>query len=152
MFPDLSGLEFEGDTVTVRLARPQRRVQVDRELLLVPSVLGSPNVFTVVDAPWPLSVYYPARAAAEIREPQCAADDWLATLAGRTRARVLRSVSQPATTTQIAARLRIAPASVSQHLQRLHRGGLIRRTRRGVRVVYTLSETGRRLLALEATA
>lgn len=139
-----------GGRLTLRSARSRRRVRVDRELLLVPSVLGAPEVFAVLDSPWASSVYYPARGAAGIREAPGAASAWLETLAGRTRARVLECLRQPATTADVAARLRLAPASAFQHLQRLLRAGLIDRTRVGPRVFYGLSDRGRRLLALAA--
>lgn len=148
IFADLNGLQLDTRHVTVTSTRQGRRVNVERELLLVPTVLGSPDVFAVLDSPWPVSVYYPARGAADIWDTQGETTDWLATLAGRTRARVLRALRQPATTTQIAARLRIAPASASQHLQRLRRAGLIQPTRMGTRVIYGLTGRGRRLAEL----
>lgn len=148
IFADLRGLQLDTWHVTVKSARDGRCVRVERELLLVPSVLGSPDVFAVLDSPWPVSLYYPARGAAGLWESQGIAGDWLETLAGRTRARVLHAVRRPATTTQIAARLRIAPATASQHLQRLRRAGLIQPTRVGTRVMYGLTGRGRRLVEL----
>jgi DNA-binding transcriptional ArsR family regulator len=148
MFPDLPDLEFGDRHLTVKSGRGSRRVMLDRELLLVPTVFGWPTLFAVLDPPWLLSVYYPARGAGEIWQAAADTPDRLETLAGRTRARVLKAVGLPSTTTQVAARLRIAPASASQHLQRLHSAGLVCRTRAGSVVIYALTDVGAELLSL----
>lgn len=147
VFSDFSGVHLDARRMTVRTRCERPDARVDRELLLVPSVLGAPDIFAVVDAPWPLSVYYPARGAGEIWETE-PAGDWLETFAGRTRVRILKCVREPSTTSQVAARVRLAPASVSHHLQRLRRAGLVHRTRAGAQVVYALTGRGKQLLAL----
>jgi DNA-binding transcriptional ArsR family regulator len=148
LFSDLRVVLVDARRCTVRSSRQRRRVTIERELLLVPTVLGSPEVFTVLDSPWPSSVYYPARGAGAIWELPRETPGWLATLAGRPRTRVLMSLIEPATTTVLARRLGLAPASVSQHLQRLHRAGLLYRARIGAQVSYRLTPLGRRLLSL----
>ena len=57
-------------------------------------------------------------------------------LIGRTRARILAAVADPATTGEVAGRLRLSPSTVSYHLQILHRAGLVRRTRELRSVLY----------------
>ena len=57
-------------------------------------------------------------------------------LIGWTRARILAAVAAPATTAEVAARLRLSPSTVSYHLQILHRAGLVRRTREVRSVLY----------------
>ncbi|MEY9931083.1 DNA-binding transcriptional ArsR family regulator [Catenulispora sp. GP43] len=59
-----------------------------------------------------------------------------AELIGRTRARILAAVADPATTGEVAGRLRPSPSTVSYHVQILHRAGLVRRTRDVRRVLY----------------
>jgi DNA-binding transcriptional ArsR family regulator len=59
-----------------------------------------------------------------------------AELIGRTRARILAAVADPATTGEVAGQLRLSPSTVSYHLQILHRAGLVRRTRDVRRVLY----------------
>jgi DNA-binding transcriptional ArsR family regulator len=125
--------------------------RVDQDgLLLVPSVFSWPDVFTVHDEAWRASIYYPARGAGTLWEPlreeRRRLRDPLALLAGSGRARVLRALAAPATTTELAVRLGASPASVSAHLQRLQRAGLLERTRIGRRVFYQTSATGRDLL------
>lgn len=148
LFPDLPGVVFHDRHLSFRSAQGHRRLALDRELLLVPSVFGSPSLFAVVDAPWTPSVYYPARGASEIWQRGTRAPDRLETLAGRARARVLKAATLPSTTTEIAARLRMAPASASQHLQRLLAAGLVRRTRAGRSVIYLVTDVGAELVAL----
>jgi len=57
-------------------------------------------------------------------------------LIGWTRARILAAVAAPATTGEVAGRLRLSPSTVSYHLQILHRAGLVRRTREVRSVLY----------------
>lgn len=59
-----------------------------------------------------------------------------AELIGQTRARILAATAQPATTGEVAGRLRLSPSTVSYHLQILHRAGLVRRTRDARTVLY----------------
>jgi DNA-binding transcriptional ArsR family regulator len=148
LFSDLRVVLVDARHCTVRSGRQRRRVTIERELLLVPTVLGSPEVFTVLDSPWPSSVYYPARGAGAIWEVPGETPGWLATLVGRPRTRVIMSLIEPATTTVLARRLGLAPSSVSQHLQRLHRAGLLYRARTGAQVSYGLTPLARRLLLL----
>ena len=60
----------------------------------------------------------------------------MARLIGTTRARVLDALVVPLTTTELSARLEVAPSTVSTHLKVLHTAGLVRRRRDGQRVVY----------------
>ncbi|WP_051970726.1 ArsR/SmtB family transcription factor [Kitasatospora azatica] len=57
-------------------------------------------------------------------------------LIGPTRASLLAELSQPRTTGELAERVHLSPATVSYHLQILHRAGLLRRTRRSRSVLY----------------
>ncbi|SEE86186.1 ArsR family transcriptional regulator [Jiangella alba] len=51
-------------------------------------------------------------------------------------ARLLSDLGVARTTSELAARQRLAPSTVSYHLARLHRTGLVRRRRQGRRVLY----------------
>lgn len=55
---------------------------------------------------------------------------------GHTRLLLLASLQQPHTTTQLAARHHLSPSTVSYHLARLYRAGLVVRTRDGGSVRY----------------
>jgi DNA-binding transcriptional ArsR family regulator len=122
------------------------------DLLLVPSLFAWPDVFTVHDRQWRASIYYPARGAGTLWAAPAAprgssGRDALALLAGSGRARVLRALVAPATTTELAARLGASPASVSVHLRRLWKAGCLERIRVGRHVFYQVSATGHDVLA-----
>lgn len=67
---------------------------------------------------------------------------------GAGRARVLRLLSTPAHTGEIAHRLAITAGAASQHLSRLQQAGLTEPRRSGKRVYYHLTRRGEKLLAL----
>lgn len=116
-------------------------------LLIVPSVFGWPDAFVVSSPAWQLTLAYPARGVQQMwdaRRPPTSVG--LAALFGATTGRLLLSLRAPATTQDLAAILDVTPGAVSQHLQRLHRAGLLTRDRAGVRVWYGLSQRGARVL------
>jgi len=78
-------------------------------------------------------LFYPVARPTPGSAPQPARPD---ELIGRTRARILAAVADPATTGEVAGRLRLSPSTVSYHLQILHRAGLVRRTRDVRSVLY----------------
>lgn len=67
---------------------------------------------------------------------------------GAGRARVLESLLIPATTSEIAFKLHSSAGTISQHLMRLHKAGLVESRRSGKRVFYQLTERGQKLMAL----
>ncbi|MFI7413873.1 helix-turn-helix domain-containing protein [Streptomyces sp. NPDC049627] len=69
----------------------------------------------------------------------------MASLLGPTRAGLLTALAQPASTTQLAARHFLSPATVSYHLGVLHRAGLVARARSGRSVLYRRTPEGSRL-------
>ncbi|GAA1112973.1 winged helix-turn-helix domain-containing protein [Kribbella jejuensis] len=77
------------------------------------------------------------------------ATDALADLLGRTRAAVLRSLTHPATTTQLARRLGISLASTSDHTRILRAAGLITTHRAQGTALHALTPTARPLLTRE---
>jgi DNA-binding MarR family transcriptional regulator len=72
----------------------------------------------------------------------------LASLIGRTRARVLAEIGAAGghTTTEIARRLRISAASASEHAYALRAAGLIHTERAGACVEHRITRLGRALL------
>jgi DNA-binding transcriptional ArsR family regulator len=114
-----------------------------RGLLLVPSVLVWPHVAVYIDPPWPHALIYPARGTAALLEPdRTPPPAALADLLGRSRARLLSTLAEPASTTQLAASLRLAPGAVGDHLAVLRRAGLVNRARAGRSVLYRRTPLG----------
>lgn len=144
------GVRWSGSTLLVANEHEQRRALGGEGLVLLPSVFAWPRVFAVLDPPWQPTLIYPARGAALLwEEPADAAADALAGLLGRTRAALLASITEPASTTQLAARHGLTPGAVSQHLGVLAATGLARRARAGRAVLYAVTPLGSALLAAQ---
>ena len=112
-------------------------------LLLVPSVFVWPGVAVHTDEPWPRTLIYPARGSAALwQRPPVVEPDALADLLGRSRARLLVALDEPASTTQLAASLDLAVGAVGDHLTVLRRAGLLRRARSGRSVLYQRTPLG----------
>ncbi|MEV4375884.1 winged helix-turn-helix domain-containing protein [Streptosporangium sp. NPDC049644] len=113
-----------------------------RGLLLVPSYLTL----------GPLLTYRPGRSTVlvypVVREdrPADSAADVLGPLLGHTRAAVLAALRDPATTTALAERVGVSPASISQHTTVLRNAGLVSTTRIGAAVLHSLTPMGAALL------
>jgi DNA-binding transcriptional ArsR family regulator len=124
--------------------RADGEVDLDgRGLLLVPSVFVWPQVAVYTDPPWPHALIYPARGTAALLDPDdVPPPSALADLLGRSRARLLASLAEPASTTQLAASLRLAPGAVGDHLAVLRRAGLVNRARAGRSVLYRRTPLG----------
>lgn len=112
-------------------------------LLLVPAVFVWPNIGAYTDPPWPTALVYPARGAAALWESGPATPpDALASLLGRSRARLLVALSDPASTTQLATSLGMATGGVGDHLAVLRNAGLVTRARSGRSVLYRRTPLG----------
>ena len=84
----------------------------------MPSVFVWPSIAAYTDPPWPKALIYPARGIAALWEPGAGAPpDALAALLGRSRARLLVALAEPASTTQLATVLGLAPGAVGDHLR-----------------------------------
>jgi DNA-binding transcriptional ArsR family regulator len=80
-------------------------------------------------------------------ESAAQAPEALAALVGRARARLLQSLAEPASTTQLARSLGLAPGAVGDHLGVLLRAGLLDRARSGRSVLYHRTPLGDALAA-----
>ncbi|MFC9930922.1 ArsR/SmtB family transcription factor [Streptomyces sp. NPDC127190] len=130
-------LEWRDGALVVHLRPGSRhRLALDAETaVLVPSAFTDRAVFCAAEppgAPAPRNplIIYPA-AQADRLAPAGAHQ-----LIGATRTTILAQLSQPRSSTEIAQRLYLSPATVSYHLQILHRAGLVSRTRHSRRVLY----------------
>ncbi|WP_406281083.1 DUF5937 family protein [Embleya sp. NBC_00896] len=120
-------------------------------MLLVPSVFVWPTVATHRDDPWPKTIVYPARGIAALWErSDPTGPDALADLIGRSRARLLVALDAPASTTQLARGLGLAPGAVGDHLTVLRKASLVEGARSGRSVLYRRTPLGD-ALAAEAT-
>lgn len=133
----------DGGIEVLRMA-VNRTVSLDGEgLLLIPSVFVWPYVTVHFEDPWPKAVTYPARGIAALWEaPAAGGTDALADLVGRSRARLLIALRDPASTSQLAASLGLAVGAVGDHLTVLRRAGLVHRARSGRSVLYRLTPLG----------
>jgi DNA-binding transcriptional ArsR family regulator len=118
-----------------------------RGLLFVPSVFGWPRLAAITEGPWQPALIYPARGVGTLWDPgEPASPDALVALVGRRRAAVLSALDTPRSTSDIAARLGLSPASVSQHLAVLRDAGLVHANRVKRAVLYARTPRGDGLL------
>ncbi len=149
LFADLDGrLRWDGRTLHIDGHHDDLDIDVaGRGLPLTPSLFARGTI-GLVDQALPPYLTYPARGRAELWDgPPSAAAPILAALLGGSRARLLADLDEPSSTTELARRHGLSPGSVSQHLQVLHRAGLLRRSRAGRTVFYRRSLLGDRLSA-----
>lgn len=92
-------------------------------------------------------VYSARGTAAPTTTPEPGA---LSALLGQGRARVVRELARPATSSQLAHTLNVSLGTVSSHLAVLREAGVVTGARAGRHVVYRRTERGERLVALLA--
>jgi DNA-binding transcriptional ArsR family regulator len=113
-------------------------------------LIMTPSIFLPRPAVWlgraaEVMIGYPARGRAALwASPPTPNGEQL--LLGRTRARLLADLTTPRSTTVLAARHRVSPATVSYHLTRLHRAGLVQRRQAGHSVLYERTNRGDEVL------
>jgi DNA-binding transcriptional ArsR family regulator len=112
-------------------------------LLLMPSVFGWPSLAATTEPQVQPSLAYPARGIAEMWQPaRTAQSDALARLLGRTRAALLESLAEPASTHTLARRHDLAPSTVSEHLSALRDARLVSSRRQRHAVMYQQTRLG----------
>jgi hypothetical protein len=149
MIDDLgSGLRWCGDGVL--LDRPYE-IEVDwaaEGLLLVPSTTHVGQVSFAAERPLTPMLEYPADGTARLweRPSPPAVHDSMAALLGPTRAVLLASLGEARSTSELSELLFWSEPTVSYHLKILFEAGLLKRTRRGRRVLYCRTGLGSSLL------
>ncbi len=144
LFSDLHPeVRFEQETLLID-KKWQDTLELDgRGLLFVPSAFTWPKLAAITQGPWQPTLIYPARGVGTLWEPGgAAAPDALAALLGDRRAAVLVDLDAPRSTTELARRLALSPASVSQHLTVLRGAGLVDANRVGRVVLYARTARG----------
>jgi len=118
-------------------------------LVLIPVVFDWPGVAALWGRGWQATLSYSPRGIADLWEPQAPARTGaMDELIGGTRADLLRVLDVPMTTSELATRLHLTPAAVSQQLGLLRRAGVVEAHRQGRGVYSALTPTGRKLLEL----
>ena len=121
------------------------RVAVTEEnpLMLLPSAFVWPGVRVNCDAPFPLTLIYPARSITRRAKPPTPNPRLLRVLRALgddTRLRALRLIAQqPRSTQELAALISISEAGLSKHLRALSKAGLVTTRREGYYVLYSLA-------------
>ncbi len=144
LHPDVS---FDGDSLDARFPGCASLIAAaGRDVVLVPSVFRWPHVTLSVDVPGPVVLGYPAQGAHDVWRSRDREDDGLGPLLGVSRAALLRDLGVRRTTTELARRHQLAPATVSAHLSVMSAARLVSADRQGRHVYYAWSTLGARLV------
>lgn len=122
------------------------RVVGDEGLLFVPCS-RSRGFWLAESPPGSYAIMYPARGSAEsdLAARPADRDQALDRLIGPVRARILRELARPTTTSELAALFGLSLGTVGGHLAVLREAGLAEGDRAGRRVVYRRSDAGDQL-------
>jgi hypothetical protein len=142
-----TGVRWRSGTLEVEAAADAEVVLGGRGLQLVPSVFVWPRTGAMFDPPWQPSVIYAPRGVGDLWTPTGEGPAALGELVGRGRARILTGLGTEASTTDLARRLALSAAGVSEHLGVLRRAGLVRSRREGRSVLYSRTAVGDALTA-----
>lgn len=140
------GSRWDGTTLEMNVPWEKEWALDGRGLTLMPSPFwtGGPRWHVHRDRPL---LVYPALTPLPLIEPQTG--DALGALLGQTRASVLRVLTAPRTTTELAGTVGISKASASEHARTLHRAGLVVTRRTGRAVTHLITPLGLRLVNTE---
>jgi DNA-binding transcriptional ArsR family regulator len=139
----------------VRWERPVLSVDVPQEqdiylqgrgLLLVPGFMSVGTPDFLLDNTLPQVLVYPVEHSLAVSAAALAPRTSLAPLIGDTRTAVLETIGSGSSTTELARRVGVSAASISQHTAVLRSAGLIRTSRIGKAVLHTLTPLGSALL------
>lgn len=116
-------------------------------LALVPSAFKWDQVVVIVNPPWQPTVVYPARGLGTLWQPLSTdRHAALGRLIGRTRAALLLSLDEPASTTTLAHRHALAAGTVSEHLSVLRDAGFVAGERHRHEIRYRRTPLGEAVL------
>jgi DNA-binding transcriptional ArsR family regulator len=144
LFADLS-IEVTWQRPHLRVPVPLHEATVNlggRGLLLMPSAFAAQRPAVIDRPPWQPTLVYPARGIATLWEQAAPVSDGLARLLGSSRAVMLSELAAPRSTTDLAERLSLSPATTSHHLMALRDAGLVVGRREGRAVLYARTSLG----------
>ena len=124
---------------------PDRDLSQARQLDFVP--VHSYTGWDILELPHRYALVYPVSGALAETGSTRSGTDGLARLIGPNRARVLRLLEQPRSTTQLAALTALPPGAVGNHLRVLLEAGAVLRRRAGREVLYWRTSLGDALAA-----
>ncbi|MFI2361723.1 ArsR/SmtB family transcription factor [Promicromonospora sp. NPDC019610] len=143
-------IRWEHPVLSVTTAAERDVHLAGRGLLIVPSYFCHRAPISLADPELPPLLIYPIthEQVWTGTRPEAQADGGrqLTALLGRTRAAVLRALGTGATTSELAQRLAISPASASEHATVLRNAGLVSSGRERNTVLHALTPLGRTLL------
>lgn len=144
LFADLStNVTWRQPDLDVHVPVHDATVSLDgRGLLLVPSAFSANRPFVIDRPPSQPTLGYPARGIATLWEEAEQAPDGLDRLLGSSRAALLADLGAPRSTTELARRLSLSPATTSHHLTTLRDSGLVTAQRQGRLVLYARTTLG----------
>ncbi|AKU14997.1 ArsR/SmtB family transcription factor [Luteipulveratus mongoliensis] len=137
-------LAWEDESIRITCS-PNVNIDTAQGIWLVPSVFRWPGLMVQFGCEVPV-ISYPARGAGQLWERNVERPAGLDRLLGSTRARVLADADLPVTTTDLAASIGCAKATVSEHLTALSDAGLMQSWRHGRQVFYERTTLGDGLL------
>jgi DNA-binding transcriptional ArsR family regulator len=147
--PEL-GRSFSWRDDALLVSRPDLAVETyefgGRGLILMPSAFIWPTTALRADPDLQSVLAYPARGVAELWQRSPVPAEALARLLGATRADLLAALTDPASTTALARRHDLSPATVSAHLAVLRDAGLVTGRRHRRQVLYERTALGTALL------
>lgn len=110
-------------------------------------VFTYPRVFSVTSVDWQPTLRYPPRGIGTLWERHTVdVPEALGALVGRSRARLLTEMEEPASTQERARRTGLTPGGVSQHLSTMRTAGLVTAHRTGRFVLYARSRVAEALI------
>jgi DNA-binding transcriptional ArsR family regulator len=119
-----------------------------RGIVLIPAVFDWPGIAIMIETEHPALSYAPRGIATLWDDAPPERNGAMDELIGGTRADILRVLEIPMTTGELARRLHLSPAAVSQQLGVLRRAGVVDARRQGREVYSELTGDGKRLLDL----
>jgi DNA-binding transcriptional ArsR family regulator len=142
------------DDLDRRLHWNGREVELDLpyDMRLDPAggLILTPSIFLPSPAVWlgrqgEVMIGYPARGRAALWASPTPPNGET-TVLGQSRAALLADLRTPRSTTELAARHNLSPATISYHLTRLHQAGLLTRRQQGHSVLYERTPRATELL------